>query len=353
MKSKNLIYLVSSATPKGVLESQVFNIANYINQNYKHNIKIILVGKKINIKKLECPINIEFHFLNETISIKEISNSNIYIRGVDIFLKYFITLKLNKNKLIYDFRALAFVESYLRNSSYLRSICLFFLEMTTYYLADEICCVSNVLKNKLKKYFILHRRIFVFPCLIIGANQRNNKLVNNLDSTIKFVYLGSLSPWQKFDKTIDLFKLLSQKINCKLTVISNDNLEVQTVLKKKDVTAKILSLTHSEVLTELKNHHFGFLIRDNNLLNNISSPIKYLEYISSGVIPVVTQGIGDYTEEVITNNIGIVLTNNFEIDVSNIIKMHVDQSLNNRTNDYYSHNYNIKNRIKNHPILNH
>lgn len=352
MKSKNLVYLISSTTSKGVLESQVFNIANYIAQNYNHSIKIILVGKKINIKELEYPTNIEFYFLNDTISLKEISNSNIYIRGIDVFLKYFVLLKFNKNKIIYDFRALVFVESYLRNSSYLHSIFLFFSEMIAYYFADEICCVSNNLKEKLKKYFIINRRIFVFPCLIIGVNERNNKLLNKLDSTIKFVYLGSLSPWQKFDETIDLFKRISQEIDCKLTIISNDKLEVQNVLKKKDIKAKILSLTHSEVLIELKNHHFGFLIRDNSLLNNISSPIKYLEYISSGVIPVITQGVGDYSKEVITNNIGVVTTINFEIDIQNIIKMYNDQSLNKRTNDYYSLNYNVKNRIKNHPILN-
>ena len=299
MNNKNIVYLVSSATAKGVLESQVYAFAKYISQNFENHIKIILVGKKIDIKELDYPASVKFYFLNETIFLKEISNSNIYIRGVDIFFKYFIMLKLNKNKIIYDFRALAFVESFLRNSSYFNSTVLFFLEMITYYFADEVCCVSNNLKEKLKNYFIISRKIFVFPCLIIGVKERHNKLFYNLDTTLKFVYLGSLSPWQKFEKTIDIFNEISHKIDCKLTIISNNELEVQKILKKKAVEAKILSLTHPEVLIELKNHHFGFLIRDNSILNNISSPIKYLEYISSGVIPIISQGVGDYTEEVI------------------------------------------------------
>jgi glycosyltransferase involved in cell wall biosynthesis len=59
---------------------------------------------------------------------------------------------------------------------------------------------------------------------------------------------------------------------------------------------------------------FGFILRDNILLNNVASPIKFVEYISMGVIPIISEGVGDYSSIVKKSGIGILVNedNTFE-----------------------------------------
>ena len=72
----------------------------------------------------------------------------------------------------------------------------------------------------------------------------------------------------------------------------------------------LLTQSHQEVLKELRKYDFGFLLRDDNIVNNTASPIKFLEYVSNGVIPIMSDGIGDYSRLVHDKKIGITLDSN-------------------------------------------
>ena len=66
----------------------------------------------------------------------------------------------------------------------------------------------------------------------------------------------------------------------------------------------------SEVYEYLVTSNFGILLRDNNLINNVASPLKFAEYLSAGLPVVVSSGVGD-TEEIIENyNVGSIVRNN-------------------------------------------
>lgn len=352
MKSKKseIIFLVSSETSFGVLESQVFNVGNYISENYSVKVKFVLVGDMIKINEEKYSSTVEFHFLNKTVSINEIKSSIIYIRTFDIFLKNYLKLKLNGNILIYDFRALLFSESFNRNKSYIKSSFIFLLEMTCYLLANKICTVSNTLKNKLKFYFVIKREIFVFPCLVINNSKEfKNKASNNI---INFVYVGGLSKWQKFSKIIDLYIDFVDKSRLKstMTIITKNKMEAEEFIRKQKFKATVKSMTNAEVLIELSNYDFGFLIRDKNLLNKVSSPIKFLEYLSCGVIPIMTEGIGDYSEEAKKSDVAIVLNHKQTIPLAEIKRFKFDVLLNKRI-EMFNNRYVFEERIKAHPLL--
>lgn len=349
---KEIIFLVSSETLFGVLESQVFKLADFVASNYKTNVKVVLVGKELQIDEDKYSERLDFHYLNKTITINEIKNSRIYIRTIDVFLKNYIRFKINKNEIIYDFRALLFAESFSRNKNYLRASYIFFLEMITYVFADKVCCVSVNLKKKLYSLFLIKKRIYVFPCLI--PNKGRTKLTIDNNQAIKpveFVYLGSVSDWQKFDTIVDIYKEYSRSSKkSNLTVITKDKDQAISILKDKKLVAKVKSLSNEEVLKDLPNYNFGFLVRDDNLLNNVSSPIKFLEYLSCGVIPIMTEGIGDYSQEVQTNDIAIVLKEDKFLVESEINRFLNDALLDKRIENYYN-GYIFEDRIKKHPLL--
>ena len=171
-KKNNIIFLVSANTSMiGVLESQVFNLANHLSDDINNNVKVIIIGNTLDINFSSYSKNLEFHYLDKTIFIDEIRDSRVYIRSIDVFLKNYLTLKIKHNQVIYDFRALLFIESFSRNRNYLTAALIFFFEMISYLLADEVCCVSNNLKNKLYSYFLIKKKIFVFPCLVVSKKE--------------------------------------------------------------------------------------------------------------------------------------------------------------------------------------
>ena len=351
MNYKDIVFLISSKTLIGVLESQVFNFADYIAVHYDYKVKIVLCGDEIFFDKDSYSEKLEFHYLNETISIREIKKSKIYIRTIDVFLRNYLQLQINKNYLIYDFRALLFAESFSRRKNYFIAALIFMLEMITCFLANQICCVSKNLRTCLFKFFNYKKNIYVFPCLVVNKERKKFIPSKYLAKKTSFVYLGSVTGWQNFDEAVDVYKQFSKNNKTSFTVITKDKKKAIKILKNKNVSGNVLSLKNSEVLIELQHYDFGFLLRENNLLNNVASPIKFLEYLNCGVIPIMNKGIGDYSNLAKVNDIAIVLDENNKLEKSEISRLIEDEFLDKRIEFFFDNNYNFENTIKNHPLI--
>ena len=71
-------------------------------------------------------------------------------------------------------------------------------------------------------------------------------------------------------------------------VINDEN-----VLKEITIETK----NKDELYEEYKKADYGFLLRDDNVINNVSYPTKLIEYLSFGIIPICdTKRIGDMEE---------------------------------------------------------
>jgi glycosyltransferase involved in cell wall biosynthesis len=76
-------------------------------------------------------------------------------------------------------------------------------------------------------------------------------------------------------------------------------------LKDKDCT--VLSLGPTAVPRYLAAADVGLLPRDENLVNRVASPVKFAEYLASGIPVILSDGIGDYSELVRSGDLGAVL----------------------------------------------
>jgi hypothetical protein len=67
----------------------------------------------------------------------------------------------------------------------------------------------------------------------------------------------------------------------------------------------------------------GFLLRKEDLMNKVACPVKFSEYVSCGLHPILTQGLGDLTEIVRKRDIGSIMEDfsdlNIDLMVKNII----------------------------------
>jgi len=333
----NNIFIIPKGLSAGVVNSQIVEMVFKL--NVLDNKENYIIVHKSDIKKISNPdamYDSLFFYL-----IKQVGIDNIYIRSIFDFITVFF-LKIfffRKYTIIYDFRGIINEESYLRNKSAIRKQILFKIEKFIYNKADRVHTVSNNLKKYLIDNFG-YRSVNVIPC---SVSTNLLKKVKNKDC-IDFVYLGSTAVWQKFEETIKLYGFIEKRLeNSKLTIVTLNQNEAKKIVEKyKIINFEIKSLNHQEVLQDLKNYDFGFLLRDDNIVNNTASPIKFLEYVSNGVIPIMTDSVGDYSKLVLDEKIGIILKKDLKIDIKDLEVLlddeHIHQKMKAFTDKYLWHN---------------
>ena len=133
------------------------------------------------------------------------------------------------------------------------------------------------------------------------------------------------------------------KINSKLTIITNEVTKAECLLREKNILAQVISLPQHEVEKELWKYDFGFLLRDNINVNNVASPIKFLEYVGNGVIPIISEGIGDYSSLVKEKNIGVLESNDIDSMITKMLELRlredIQEQLYNIASEYTWNNY--------------
>jgi hypothetical protein len=297
------IYIIPNHLKEEIIVSQIIRRANAFRDLYDVNYKLISRKKFNNDLKIT-------HIESRIKFWKLIKRGDIlYIRSVTDYL-FFFPFRLKGIKIIYDFRGFLAYESFLKHKSFIKFFIFFALEFFCYHTANQIFTVSHFFASTLQKKFLFPRNIDVIPSLI-------SKDIDIIESTniktskkIKFVYIGGLSKWQNINKILEIFEAISQNINSSLDIITMDIDSIREILinckmNNKD-NIKYFSIKQNEISTILQNYDYGFLIRDNLLLNKVSSPIKFLEYYASGVIPIISDYVGDFSNLVMKTKIGFI-----------------------------------------------
>lgn len=96
-----------------------------------------------------------------------------------------------------------------------------------------------------------------------------------------------------------------------------DRNAVPSVLKE---SAIITSVSNYEVVKYLCASDIAVLLRENVPMNNVAAPTKFAEYILTGLPVIISQNVGDFSNFVIENDLGLVFNNDFSI--TNFIKIH-------------------------------
>ena len=195
--------------------------------------------------------------------------------------------------------------------------------------ASKMVTVSKMMIDHLKKkYSFVPNDAKVVPCLSIKPKYfKARELIRNelgINNKIAFVYCGSYRAYQLIDKTLALYKSISENIsNTKLFIFTNNQDEIKKEIELIDLPEEsysLMSLDRTEVDTYLNAMDISLLLRDNSILNRVSSPTKFSEYLINGLPVITTQYVGDFSEQVIKHKLGFVLSNYlFEDDLKDFI----------------------------------
>ena len=289
----------------------MLGLVSYYKSRYTVSIAIPdKYSHQLNVKN----INVFWYNRYNELSAELNKYDTIYFRSVISLFYLVLRCKLNSVKILYDFRGLSSYETLFKNKKIIPFLILYLAEIFILLIADVVQCVSHNMKNYLLK-IQKGKRILVVPCLTSSCVMRTDLV----GSRIRFVYVGGLSAWQKISTIIAIALKIQRAMDSEFTFVTNNPKELSDILNKtKLVNYQVLSGNNDYVLSILRTQDFGLLFRDDAVFNKVASPIKYLEYTSSGVVPIITPDIGDYSRHVMEQKIGIIYNYNNSKLISDI-----------------------------------
>ena len=198
-------------------------------------------------------------------------------------------------------------ESYMAHHSKMRRFLLQRIVAFSFRKVAGIVYVSDAMKEYYEtNYAKTPCNNIVVPCLSEFSSY-NTDVKKIPDS---YVYIGGLSLWQCFDEILCIYERIRTE-NSVLHIITLDTEKAKEKVKtmiKDDNNIEIYGITDRRRIPEiLSKFQYGFLIRKNNIVNQVSSPIKFLEYISCGVNVIMTDAVPSYARIVDDYEIGTVV----------------------------------------------
>jgi len=196
--------------------------------------------------------------------------------------------------------------------------------------ADGVTCVSHAMVDSLTQNYPLipREKFFVVPCcpdieaFTCVANERD-LVRQQLGLHNKYVvsYCGSLAWYQFPEASIRIFRLIkSLRPDAHFFAITTQPDHMRPLLENAGFSSAdytIRSVPAKDVPRLLVASDLGLLLRDDSLTNRVASPIKFGEYMAAGVPIVISPRLGDCSESVRSEGLGIEV--NLALDDEKVI----------------------------------
>lgn len=119
------------------------------------------------------------------------------------------------------------------------------------------------------------------------------------DDDIIVLYSGNLQGWQNIDLMLRVMEELTDP-NIKFLILSGQKKQFENKVRRTGIPAdriKVLSVSPDDLGKYYELAHYGFILRDDILVNRVANPTKLAEYLQYGIIPIVKLAeIGDYAD---------------------------------------------------------
>lgn len=378
---QSILFIADSSILNPILHSQGLPLLNYLTKqgyschfisfegkNYYSNRSSINISSKKFVEELNAPFSITLVSINTKFfpgwlsiyvkglfkALQIVKKNNIEIIHSRSFSPSIIALSLKlffkpSIKFLYDNRGVYLDEEVFTGNWKKGGIKIKLarkIEELILNKSDSIVVVSNAFKKYLiQKFFSIQEKIFVIPnrTKIEYHKELNNQ--KRLSKKKIGIYSGSAAKWQRvpeLSKLINLSLKKNDNISFEILTYEKDKFEVE--FEKKSLKGiKVVKVDSDQVFNHLSQANFGILLRENNLINNVASPLKFAEYLAAGLPVLLSEGIGDTEEIVEKYNVGVIIHNQNYLKALNDLEVLLsDKNLKNRCFNVANELFNIK-----------
>ena len=231
-------------------------------------------------------------------SVRQIpTNSYVFATTLKEFAYLYFT---GHRKYIYWYQGIGPEEIYMLKGSKLRYKIDSFLEKRTLKTIRYKIGVSKYLfRHYEDKYHmaIEPSSVFIMPCFNSEMNKESFYSPHKYEYNV-FCYAGGTQPWQGFEEIVNLYKKIEDKRSdvC-LKVYSKDLEEAKNTIETVGLrNYSIDCIPQSQMDSALASCKYGFIIREDSIINNVATPTKLATYLGSGVIPIFSSSILSYRD---------------------------------------------------------
>lgn len=259
----------------------------YISTSYRRN------WKKVSEKHGVVTVHRVNFFLHWFFIFKLILAAKcVYVHSV-FNVVFALPAYLLRKKIVTDVHGAVPEETHAQGKS-VRALIRSLAERVASYRSTALVCVTQRMADHLARKYPNSAPPLILPIFNTELARREGESLDmprNIPPTM--IYAGGLQIWQNIEKMLE-FAVINKKYKYLFLTPDSDSLRARA-LKYGDIDADFFSCPHSQVAEYYRAADFGFLLRDDNIINNVACPTKAIEYMAYGVIPVVlNMGIGDF-----------------------------------------------------------
>ena len=139
--------------------------------------------------------------------------------------------------------------------------------------------------------------VFIMPCFNSELNENSFNTQGKYEKNI-FCYAGGTQAWQGFDEILRIYAEIEKKRDdVFLKIYSKDIAAAKIMIEAAKLKHySVDCVPQSEMDKALSDCKFGFIIREDNIINNVATPTKLGTYLANGVIPIFSSTVHSFRD---------------------------------------------------------
>ncbi|WP_339657172.1 hypothetical protein [Flavobacterium frigidarium] len=319
MKNKKIVFIAPIPSKENIKDgmiqrvSAIDNLFNncdriYLDLSYSNNLNSYSVRDMKNRICYRYNIFLKYRRIFKMLVAADIIYVHSVMSAINIIL--FLPFFKKKCKVILDCHGVVPEEALFQKKKFLSFIfsvvegIIFKIENSRYIY------VTNAMKNYYDvKYKGSDLKGLVYPIYPsnlfsdnINVDKRNGllSLFKIEENDVVFLYSGNLQEWQNIDLMLDTIKkMVSPRYKFILLTGQPDLLKKKTMQigLSEEENVFIESVSPYELDNYYSLANFGFILRDDIVVNTVANPTKMIEYLKWGIIPIVKSSkVGDFKD---------------------------------------------------------
>ena len=258
---------------------------------------------------------------------------SVYVREPWSSLVHFLAFPFNGPQLTYDMRGDAIAESQHRGRSWLRRALLGLVNKRGIKHARKHMAVSSHAARQLTDHFGVEEVNVVPSCVdyekfkaFSSCRASVRARLGVSESDVLVVYSGGTQAYQMIPETLIIWEKMAVEPNLRFMLLThgNDPDHIPAGIPKSRLIR--LRADRDDVPAYLSAGDIGFLLRAQHQLNHVASPIKFGEYLATGLSVISTPGIGDVSTTIERHNLGRIV-HPYDVDRASATSLELVRSL--------------------------
>lgn len=166
---------------------------------------------------------------------------------------------------------------------------------------SDLCVfVSQSMLEHVRRVYGYNRDNYaIMPCYSRGLNP--DAFMPSRYRKPKFLFSGSMLAWQCIDRMFALFRKIKEAVpEATLTIFTLDVEDARAKASEAGIDIAIESVDADKLNRRMLDFKYGFIVRDDITVNNVATPTKMNDYMAAGLIPVYSDVVDAYRENIDT-----------------------------------------------------